>query len=41
MDPNLGTFPLLSYIMSLLPSLTPRPVVITIIPSNSKKIDIE
>lgn len=39
MDPNPGTFPLLSYIMSRLPSLTPRPAAPA--PSDSDQFDIE
>ncbi|TKY73550.1 Plant intracellular Ras-group-related LRR protein 9 [Spatholobus suberectus] len=38
MDPNPGTFPLLSYVMSRLPSLTPRPAAA---PSDSDQFDIE
>ncbi|XP_027333987.1 plant intracellular Ras-group-related LRR protein 9-like [Abrus precatorius] len=38
MDPNPGTFPLLSYVMSRLPSLTPRTATT---PSDSDQFDIE
>ncbi|RDX79864.1 Plant intracellular Ras-group-related LRR protein 9, partial [Mucuna pruriens] len=38
MDPNPGTFPLLSYVMSRLPSLTPKPAAA---PSDSDQFDIE
>ncbi|KAJ1403300.1 Leucine-rich repeat [Sesbania bispinosa] len=38
MDPNPGTFPILSYVMSRLPSFTPKP---TATPSDSDQFDIE
>ena len=41
MDPNPGTFPLLSYVMSRLPSLTPRPAAAAPANSDSDQFDIE
>ncbi|CAJ1974959.1 unnamed protein product [Sphenostylis stenocarpa] len=42
MDPNPGTFPLLSYVMSRLPSLTPRlAVAATATTSDSDQFDVE
>ncbi|KAK7353996.1 hypothetical protein VNO80_19452 [Phaseolus coccineus] len=41
MDPNPGTFPLLSYVMSRLPSLTLRPAAAATANSDSDQFDIE
>lgn len=41
MDPNPGTFPILSYVMSRLPSLTSRTTTAAATPSDSDQFDIE